>query len=201
MSDPVRKSDHRFTYGDYRQWPEEERWELIDGSAFNMSPAPSSGHQAISFYISMELGNFLKDKPCRAFAAPFDVFLPGEGEDREDRISTIVQPDISVICDISRITGKGCVGAPDLVMEILSPYTSVRDLNIKFKLYEKSLVKEYWVIDPGNEYIRIFLLSDEGKYGEGTLYSMYDLSDRDTTVPSDLLKGFSVDLKELFSVI
>ncbi|MBN2657144.1 MAG: Uma2 family endonuclease [Spirochaetales bacterium] len=200
MSEPLKLSGQTYTYAQYRNWPDEERWELIEGTAYDMSPAPSSGHQAISFELSGLLRDYLKDKKCRAFAAPFDVFLPGEGEKDEEDISTIVQPDLSVICDSGKITEKGCMGAPDLVMEILSPYTSLRDLNLKFRLYEKSGVREYWVIDPGNQYIRIFSLSDQGKYGEGALYSLYDLNQADPDVPSKILDGFSVNLKEVFSL-
>lgn len=201
MGEPVRKNDENYTYADYRNWPDDERWEIIDGVAFNMSPAPSSGHQAISFYLSTEMGIYLRGKPCRAFAAPFDVYFPGFADQDMDEISTIVQPDLTVICDPSKIIDKGCLGAPDLVMEILSPSTSARDMNIKFSLYERSGVNEYWIVDSGNEYIRIFHLSEKGKYDDGSLFSMYELRDGDTTVRSDYLDGFTVDLKALFSQI
>jgi len=198
MGEPVKKTDHKFTYADYYRWPEDERWELIDGIAYNMSPAPGTRHQEISFFISTEIGIFLKGKSCKAFSAPFDVFLSETGEQDIWDFTTIVQPDISVICNKDKIGKRGCIGAPDLIIEILSPSTSSKDQNIKHRLYEKSAVPEYWIVDPGNEYIRIFHLGKEGEYDFGTLFSMYDLRDKDTTVTSDVLAGFQIDLADLF---
>ena len=198
MGIPAIKSDHKYTYSDYCQWPDDERWELINGVAYNMSPAPGTRHQEISFFLSTEIGIFLKGKSCKAFSAPFDVFLSEMKNQDISNFNTIVQPDISVICNSDKIVSRGCIGAPDLIMEILSPSTSSKDLNIKYKLYEKSGVPEYWIVDPGNEYIRIFHLTKEGKYDYGTLFSMYDLKGKDTTVPSVILNGFQVNLADLF---
>ena len=132
---PLKKSDHKFTYKEYCSWPEDERWELIDGIAYNMSPAPSSKHQRISGYLYTGLSNFLKQKSCEVFSAPFDVMLPNFPIENEEEIDTIVQPDISVICNPTKIVDRGCLGAPDLIVEILSPSTSKKDLNEKFQLY------------------------------------------------------------------
>ncbi|MDA3941793.1 MAG: Uma2 family endonuclease [Spirochaetia bacterium] len=203
MGIPNKKSDHKFTYREYCTWPENERWELIDGEAYDMSPAPSSKHQRISFKLSTQLGLLLENNPCEAFSAPFDVMLPIFPIESEDIIDTIVQPDISVICDPSKITEKGCLGAPDLVIEILSPSTSKKDLNDKFQLYEKHGVKEYWVVDPGNKYIRVFHLKFEekksGKYDDGTLIPPANWrEDKNTIAESIVLKGFTVDIKKLF---
>jgi len=197
------KPDHKFTYKEYCAWPDDERWELIDGVAYDMSPAPSSRHQSISSIIHNTLFNFLNDKPCKTFAAPFDVILPTFPMGNKDEIDTIVQPDISVICDSKKIIDKGCLGAPDLIIEILSPSTSKKDLNEKFQLYEKHGVKEYWIVDPGNKYIQVFHLLTEdkkvGKYDEGTLVPPANWrEDKNTIAESVVLEGFKVDVKELF---
>ena len=121
MGEPLRKADRRYTYGDYRQWPNDERWEIIDGVAWNMSPAPNRNHQSILTQLLKEIAVYLEDKECKVYPAPFDVLLPEEGEDDERSVSTVVQPDISVICDRSKLTYKGCTGSPDWIVEILSP--------------------------------------------------------------------------------
>ena len=197
------ETDHKFTYREYCSWPDDERWELIDGVAYNMSPAPSSRHQRISGYIYTQLSIFLKKNPCEPFAAPFDVILPVFPIQDENEIDTIVQPDICVICDPSKIIEKGCLGAPDLIVEILSPSTSKKDLNEKFQLYEKHGVKEYWIVDPGNKYIQVFHLLIKGKnpgeYDNGTLVPPADWrEDKNTVAESVVLKGFTVNVKELF---
>ena len=200
---PELKGDHKFTYSEYCSWPDDERWELIDGIAYDMSPAPSSKHQRISFNLSTQIGIFLKNKIYDAFSAPFDVMLPTSPIENNDKIDTIVQPDISVICDPSKIIEKGCLGAPDLIIEILSPSTSKKDLNEKFQLYEKHGVREYWVVDPGNKYIQVFHLitADKkvGKYDEGTLIPPANWrEDKNIFAESVVLEGLCVDVKELF---
>jgi Uma2 family endonuclease len=197
------KTDHKFTYKEYCSWPDDERWELIDGVAYDMSPAPTSSHQRISMRMSTNISNWLKGKECEIFSAPFDVMLPNFPMKNKDEINTIVQPDISVICDPSKIIEKGCLGAPDLVIEILSPSTSKKDLNEKFQLYEKHGVKEYWIVDPGNKYIQVFHLLTEGKksgkYDDGTLVPPANWrEDKNTVAESIVLDGFTVDVKELF---
>jgi Uma2 family endonuclease len=170
-----------------------------------MSPAPSSRHQEISSELHRKIGNFLVSMSCKVFSAPFDVFLPVFPIESENEIDTVVQPDISVICDKSKIIEKGCLGAPDLIIEILSPSTSKRDLNEKFQLYERSGVKEYWVVDPGNKYIRVFHLQtegeDSGKYDEGTLVPPAACDEENIIAESIVLEGFSVDIKELFNSV
>jgi len=183
--------------------PEDERWELIDGEAYDMSPAPSSRHLSISSILHNSLFNFLKNKLCKTFAAPFDVLLPNFPVGNEDDINTVVQPDISVICDPTKIIEKGCLGAPDLIIEILSPSTSKKNLNEKFQIYEKHGVKEYWIVDPGNKYIQVFHFQSEGKdlgkYDEGTLIPPANWrEDKNTIAKSVVLKGFAVDVKVVF---
>ena len=194
VGNPVLEPDERFTYRHYRTWPDEERWELIEGQAWSMSPAPTTRHQDIQAQLITALRVLLKGKPCKAFDAPFDVLLPKDDES-DDEIDSVVQPDIVVYCDKSRLTKRGARGAPDLVVEILSPSTSKKDQNEKFGLYEKHGVREYWVIDPGNEAIQVWRLRPEGGYDSGDLRDML----RDPSpIASRVLEGFAVDPTELF---
>jgi Uma2 family endonuclease len=139
------KLKERYTYADYRAWDDGFRWELIDGEAFCMSPGPGRAHQTISMALSVRLGSYFEGKKCRVFAAPFDVLL---GDGPEDEIDTVVQPDILVVCDPSKLRAHGVVGAPDVVFEILSSSTAARDLADKLHLYERSGVKEYLIVAP-----------------------------------------------------
>ncbi|MCD6395897.1 MAG: Uma2 family endonuclease, partial [Spirochaetaceae bacterium] len=200
----AKRFDSKYTYKDYSSWPEDERWELIDGVAYDMSAAPTSWHQRISGELYFQIKLFLKKYRCEAFSAPFDVFLTVFPIKDKNDIDTIVQPDISVICDPSKIVKKGCLGAPDLIIEILSPSTSKKDLNEKFQLYEKHRVKEYWVVDPGNKYIQVFHLLTEGentgKYDDGILVPPANWrEDKNIIAESVVLEGFTVDVKELFN--
>ena len=195
MGNPALTPDERFTYRNYRTWPDSERWELIDGHAWAMSPAPKSRHQALVWKLSSLLYNFLNGKPCKAYPAPFDVLLPWENE-ADDEVATIVQPDISVFCDKSRITERGARGAPDLVVEILSPSTSKRDQNEKFALYERSAVREYWIVDSAAWSVWIYRLALSGRYDKGELRErLGDVS----AIASSVLEGFVVDPVELFA--
>lgn len=149
-----------YTYADYFLWKIEERIELLKGKIFKMSPAPAIPHQRVSRKLSGELYNFFKGKTCELFAAPFDVVLPN-AEGKED---SVVQPDLCVVCDPEKLAdGKRCLGAPDLVVEILSAGNAQRDLSDKFCLYEESGVAEYWIVRPSNKEVNIFVL-DNGKY-------------------------------------
>ena len=159
MPIPMEKSKIHFTYAQYKKWPEEERWELIDGEAYDMSPAPGMTHQKISGELSNQIYNYLDEKPCKVFTAPFDIFLP-QIEESEDTISTIVQPDISMICDSSKLSEKGCTGPPDIVIEIISPSSGARDQIIKMNLYEKHKVKEYWIVHPIDRIVRKYILKN-----------------------------------------
>lgn len=163
----------RYTYKDYLQWPEDERWELIDGVPYNMSPAPSKRHQEITGALFVEFYNYLKGKPCKVYIAPFDVRMAGEGES-DDEASTVLQPDIVVICDRSKLDKRGCKGAPDLVVEVISPHTVKKDIIRKFDSYEKFGVKEYWIIRPEEETVTVFKLNKENKYGRPEIYCRAD---------------------------
>lgn len=173
MGLPARKQDENYTYGDYLTWDDGERWELIDGVAYNMTPAPSRWHQDILMELSRQFSTFLLDKECTVYAAPFDVRLPLHDEKDEDVIS-VVQPDLVVVCDRSKLDEKGCRGGPDLVIEILSPSTSSKDLREKFALYERSGVREYWSVHPTDKIVMIFTLDEHKSYGKPRVYSGED---------------------------
>ena len=174
-----------YTFKDYLSWQFKERIELLRGHIAKMSPAPSTRHQMISRQLFQELSGLLKKKKYQIFYAPFDVYLPSlEGD-------TVVQPDICIITDTSKIRKHGCVGSPDLVIEILSPGNSRREMKDKFELYEQSGVKEYWVVFPSEQVLQIYSLKD-GKYFSQRPYVKGD------TVSSDVLDGLNINLDEIF---
>jgi Uma2 family endonuclease len=159
-----------FTYGDYCNWSEDERWELIDGQAYAMS-APSRVHQEIVLELGTQINTYLKGKPCKPYIAPFDVRLPKKNE-KDDKIDTVVQPDISVICDRNKLDDKGCRGAPDWIIEILSPSTAIRDMDIKFQLYQMHGVKEYWLINPQEKWGMIYILNAQQTYERSKMFPL-----------------------------
>ncbi|MGZ8216328.1 Uma2 family endonuclease [Methylomagnum sp.] len=159
----IQNPARHFTYGDYRRWPAEERWELIEGEAFNMSPAPSRSHQEWVLELGRQIANHLLGKPCSPFIAPFDVRLPEKNE-ADDDTKTVVQPDISVICDRTKLDEAGCRGAPDFIIEVLSPGTSRTDQIHKKRLYERHGVREYWLVHPIDRVLTRYLL-EEDRYG------------------------------------
>jgi Uma2 family endonuclease len=195
VGDPVVKEDRTYRYGDYKGWPEDERWELIDGVAYDMSPAPSTAHQAISMELGSAISTFLGNRGCQVFAAPIDVLLADAPGQADDDVTSVVQPDIVVICDPAKIKPHGCVGAPDWVIEILSPYTSRRDLAEKFTLYERHGVREYWIIDPGNRFVHVYILGENRKYPKPKLHV------GKVIVTSTVCPGFELNLEDLFAAI
>jgi Uma2 family endonuclease len=164
----------RYTYADYLSWADDKRRELYDGIIHDLFSAPNRIHAGISANLSFIIHWFIKKQKgkCKVYHAPFDVRLPKNGETADDKIYTVVQPDICVICDPAKLDEKGCVGAPDLIVEVQSPSTAKHDLNDKFKLYEEAGVKEYWVIFPGDRSLMVFLLQKNGQFDDGTLYGM-----------------------------
>ncbi len=167
------KQEERFTYGDYLTWDDGERWELIDGVPYNMSPAPRLRHQAISRELLTEFALHLRGNSCQVFAAPFDVRLP-ELDESDDLVETVVQPDLSIICDRTKLDDAGCRGAPDLIVEILSPSTADKDLKVKFHRYQRAGVREYWIVDPTGSTVQIYTLGVDGKYGRPESFSAVD---------------------------
>lgn len=154
----------QYTYADYLKWQVKERLELIKGYIYKMSPAPSRRHQAIVWNLNGIIWSFLKHQPCQAYAAPFDVRLPIKDKKSNQEITTVLQPDICIICDISKLDERGCVGAPDLVIEVLSPGNSDKEMKQKYNAYEESGVKEYWMVYPDYEHVLIFTLDEFGKF-------------------------------------
>jgi len=155
-----------YTYADYLLWHFKERVELIKGKIFKMSPAPNSFHQDISGNLFFELRSYINKGTCKLYAAPFDVRLINYKESTADnQIITVVQPDLCVICDRTKIDEKGCIGAPDLIIEILSPGNSKKEMNIKYDLYEENKVREYWMVNPSEKTIAIYVLQNDKYIG------------------------------------
>ncbi len=184
------KAEHPWSYKDYLTWPEGERWELIDGVAYNMGPAPSPIHQEIAVEFIYRIRDCLGRHPCRVFSAPFDIRLDGEGAEDDDAL-TVVQPDIVVICDKDKIDKRGIRGAPDLVVEILSPSSGARDTIEKRALYEKHGVPEYWIVDPETRQVFVLRLK-EGRYGDLLIHR------REDTLTSLVRPEISIHLAEVF---
>lgn len=162
--------EEHFTYDNYCQWPDDERWELIDGIAYAMT-APQRLHQEIAFNLSGQLYVHFQGKTCKPYFSPFDVRLPKSNE-ADDQVDTVVQPDLLVVCDTSKLDDKGCRGAPDWIIEVLSPSTALKDMDIKRRLYEAHGVKEYWLIHPSERWIMVYLLNDQEQFGQSNMYSM-----------------------------
>jgi Uma2 family endonuclease len=195
MGNPSIAPEERFTYRHYRTWPDSERWELIEGRAWAISPAPTRKHQKIAGRLFSKLHVFLEGHPCEVYQAPFDVLLPAMYE-MDDEVDTVVQPDMAVFCDPAKLRDAGARGAPDLVVEILSPGTAKKDLNEKFRLYEKRGVREYWIIDPEAWSVCVYRLLYTGKFDEGELRER--LGD-DSPIASEVIQGFMIDCRYLFA--
>ncbi|MDR0718464.1 MAG: Uma2 family endonuclease [Treponema sp.] len=192
MSDAARiipGEDRHFTYADYKAWEldEGERFELIDGTAYAMA-APNDFHQAILVELTTQMANYLHGKPCKVRPAPYDVRLFYEEDESDD---TVVQPDISVICDEKKRGSEGCRGAPDLVVEILSPANAADLMLRKFNLYMQAGVREYWVVEPKSKTVQTFVL-ENGAY-TGTVYNSGAI------LPSTALEGLSITLHDVFA--
>ena len=183
----------RYTYADYLTWLDDKTRELIDG-IIKFAPAPLSIHARVSKNITWHLESVVRGNKCKCevFYAPFDVRLPENGETAADKIYTVVQPDICVVCDPSKIDELGCIGAPDMIVEIVSPSTAKKDITEKFNLYEESGVKEYWIVYPKDKAVQVFLLQNNGKYDDGTLYELKG------NVPVNVFDNYLIDLDEIF---
>jgi len=184
-----------YSYADYLTWQFEETVELIKGKIMAMSPAPNAEHQRISWQLSGFLFNFFNYKDCRAYAAPFDVRLYDRKKSlvANREIYSVVQPDLCVICDKSKIDVKGCLGAPDWIIEILSRGNSQKDLQLKYALYQESGVKEYWLVFPYEQAVHQFVLDEQSEKYQ--LLNMY--ANADIAVPA-LFPNCRIDLSEVF---
>ncbi|GAB6140067.1 Uma2 family endonuclease [Methylosoma difficile] len=157
-------------YGDYLSWPDDVRYELIDGYAYAMSPAPDLAHQDVAGELYRQVANFLKGKSCRVFIAPVDVRLPKHHED-DAKIDTVVQPDVLVVCDSSKLDRRGVRGAPDWVVEVLSPSTAGHDQIKKRQVYERHGVREYWLVHPTDKVLTVYRLID-GEFAKPDIYEL-----------------------------
>jgi len=186
------EEDGLYTYADYCTWDDDKSWELIDGIAYAMA-APTIAHQRISWELSLQLGIFLRGKSCQPFHAPFDVRLFANQDDETDESDdTVVQPDLLVVCDRSKLSdGRSCKGAPDLIVEILSPSTSRKDRLIKLQKYREAGVREYWIVDPDKRTVLVYLFEDE-KISR----TKYDETD---SVPVTVLPGLMINLPGVFA--
>lgn len=191
MNNLALKMEDTYTYADYLTWDGPERYELIEGQPV-MMPSPRRRHQRVMVALVAQLYEFLRDKPCEVYAAPLDVRLFEKAGDHPEDVDTVVQPDVMVVCHADRLDDAGVRGAPDLVIEILSPSSRRHDLVRKFNLYLRAGVREYWVIDPDNNTAQSWVLHDghyearESFMGGGQM-------------PVAVLEGCQVDLDRVFA--
>lgn len=182
-------SNKIYSYADYLTWKLKERVELLHGKIYAMSPAPASVHQRISSRLGFEVQLYLQNSGCEVFYAPFDVRL--ESVKPDDKNLTVVQPDICVICDPKKIDKRGCIGAPDLVIEILSPGNTDKEMKFKFELYESAGVLEYWIVNPTEKVVFIYKLVKGIYVGHRPLIASDILQ-------SSVLEGLEVNLQKVF---
>ena len=193
------ESPYGFTYADYLTWNFKERIELIRGQIFKMSPAPTFNHQKIQTNILVEFHNFLKGKPCVTVSSPVDVRLKGKPfrkkKLRDDQVTTVVQPDIIVVCDEEKLKDNRSIdGAPELIVEVLSPGNTKVETKYKFDLYEENGVLEYWVAYPEYKQIYVYLLNENEEYGKPVIYETNE------NITSQVLKGLSIPIDEIFKL-
>lgn len=188
MAIPAEK--RRYTFADVLTWREDERIEIINGDAVMMAP-PSRMHQKISFELGRQLGNYLQGKKCEVYTAPFGVRLFEEDGDDPEDVDTMVEPDLSVICDGSKLDDAGCKGAPDLIIEILSPSTRRHDRITKFNLYQRAGVKELWFVDPETKDVQTFIL-------EAGRYFAKEYGTAEDKLKVDVLEDCIIDLSLVF---
>ncbi|WP_027308477.1 Uma2 family endonuclease [Caloramator sp. ALD01] len=181
-----------YTYSDYKNKEDDNRYELINGRFYAMTPAPSRIHQKIITELSRSIGNYIEGNSlsCEVYVAPFDVRLIDDGQ-TEDSCTNVVQPDISVICDKTKLDDKGCIGAPEFIIEVVSPSNASVDYVKKLYLYEKFNVKEYWIINPNTEHIMIYTLGENNQYSEPFIFKFTEI------ISSKFLQGYEVKLSDI----
>lgn len=191
---PLSQQDGEYSFADYLTWPEDQRWEIIDGIAY-LQAAPSPIHQEISGNIFAQFHHYLSGKPCKVYAAPFCVRLPKGDEKKSEEVKKVVEPDISIVCNGSKIDEKGCNGAPDLIVEIMSPSSIKMDRFIKFNQYELAGVREYWIVEPEGKLVSVFVLQADQRYGRPEIYT------EDNEIKAAVFPDLFVDLKPVFAGI
>ena len=183
-----------YTYADYLTWKFEEFVEVIKGKLMRPMAGPSRMHQVYSLNIAAEIRQLLKGHPCQVYAAPFDVRLTTAGANGDEQILTVVQPDICVVCDRAKLDDRGCLGAPDWIVEIISPGNTARDTRTKFDLYEESGVLEYWIVFPGIKTVAVYVLDqDQDQYQLSAEYAAPG------PVPVHTLPGLALEWTEIFA--
>ena len=187
---PLPKED-RYTLADALTWDERERIELIDGAPVMMAP-PSRLHQEIITALLAQLYNYLEGKKCKVYPAPFAVRLFERADDRPEDVDTLVEPDLSVVCDPGKLDDIGCKGAPDLIIEVLSPSTQRHDRLTKYNLYERAGVPEYWIVSPNEKAVQVFLL-------DGGLMQPHEVYGKEDIAKVNVLEGCFIELSKLFS--
>ncbi|ACM60129.1 Uma2 family endonuclease [Caldicellulosiruptor bescii] len=185
-----------YTYADYLQLPQDARVELIDGIIYDMSPAPSRVHQEIVIELATLIKNYLKssNKPCKVYTAPFDVVLIEEGQD-EKQATNVVQPDISIICDKKKLTEKGCVGVPEMIIEVVSQNNPAHDYIRKLNLYTQFGVKEYWIVNPYEQNIFVYVYRPETGYSYPKVYTFND------KIKVSLFEDLMIDFAQIKEVL
>jgi len=186
-------ADGYYTYAEYLTWQFDEMVELIKGKLFKMSPAPNLHHQDVSRVISVILNQYFDSKKCRLYIAPFDVRFPAKVGSLTD---TVVQPDLCVICDLKKLDKQGCNGVPDLIVEILSPGNTAKEMNQKFNLYESEGVREYWLVHPEDKWLVIYTLNEAGKYVGSKPYTPAD-----GFINSVIFVDLEIDLNKVFDLL
>lgn len=188
---PLSQEAKKYTYADYLKFPSDERWEIISGIPY-MQSAPTWQHQAVSIQLASQFNNYFQGKPCRVFAAPFDLCIPELDESDEDITNIISQPDIVVVCEEGKLRKTGYFGVPSLIIEITSPSTARNDKLFKFNKFEKAGVKEYWIVEPDAKLVSVFTLQDNNRYGRPELYTETD------NVEVSIFPGLQVELITVF---
>jgi Uma2 family endonuclease len=182
----------QYTYADYLTWRVQERLELIRGYIWKMSPAPSRRHQQLVSNFHGIIWNYLKKQPCQVFIAPFDVRLPRTNKMTNEAIITVVQPDLCIICDRAKLDDAGCLGAPDLVIEVLSKGNTKKEMQEKFDAYEDAGVREYWVVQPEYDNVLVYTLNEQGRFIGQRAY------DESNTITPTMFQDLKIDLHEVF---
>jgi len=192
MAIPQEDRNIKYTYNDYLNWPDEGRWEIIDGIPYNMSPAPLRIHQEISGELFFQIRSYLQGKNCKVYSAPFDVRLFKENNYDDKKVINVVQPDITVVCDESKLDEKGAKGTPDLIMEIVSQSSTFVDYVKKLNLYGEFGVKEYWIVNPVKRNVLVYRIMETGQYGTPDIYGEND------SIKVSIFENLTVELSSIW---
>ncbi len=190
MSTPASKIQKQYSYRDYKRLPTDKKYEILSGVLYALAPSPSTQHQRILGNLFFSIKTHLKENRCEVFCAPYDVLLPDADEDAEST-KTVVQPDIMVICGKSKLTEKHCIGAPDFIIEIVSPSAPSMDYVKKLQLYEKHKVKEYWIVNYLRQDIMVYQLQEDGEYSAPETYS-------DREITSGTFQNIKMYMQDIF---